>query len=613
MLATLSQADFKRLAQIVRDETGNHVQEKHFSMLESRIRGHLIKLGLRTMEEYWNHFQTNEALEREVLQGLMTTHYTYFFREYVHFEVLERWLQSELPRLRKRFESTRAPVRIWSAAASRGQEVYSLAMFLETNLFDKYQIPFEVVGTDIDAESIAYAKNGVYPLKEVNTIPQAYLNRFWRKGTGNIKDFAAVHPNLKARTRFEALNLLEAGKWSPDAKFDAIFCRNVFIYFSEEKVRQIALDLKNHVEPGGLFVSGMSEPLRFAGWDLTALGPSAYGLPLPASATNAKPVATAKPSPAKTYRVLCVDDSATIQMLIRKIFSRDPACERVDVAVNGRDARDKLDLERYDLVTLDIHMPEVNGIEFLERLYRKKSDPPVLMISSVNRTDLDLATRAVVLGAFDYVEKPAMNNLEKSGEEIRIKAQMAMRRAPATDEGKAQAFDVSIGQKIVIPDASTCLRIVYAAPDSLNALGQVLSGHKTELRSPPTLVIWDGETSQIESGLKTWSERATARFEGGATRLRPNQVYFADKTMATKGLADLKMRSLSLQILSPVSIPLDALRSVSMCQVLLAESLQNYAEPFERDSGLKVSDITPSTSFPSLSVEFFANLRKAAA
>ncbi len=104
MLKSLSKVDIQKLAQIVRDETGIQVLEKNYSMLESRIRSHIIKLGLSSMEEYWSHFQANEKSERDLLQSLMTTHYTFFFREYAHFEVLEKWISEELPRLRERFE-----------------------------------------------------------------------------------------------------------------------------------------------------------------------------------------------------------------------------------------------------------------------------------------------------------------------------------------------------------------------------------------------------------------------------------------------------------------------------------------------------------------------------
>lgn len=630
MLVTLSKSDLQRLSQIIREETGNQIQEKNHSMIESRIRSHILKLGLESVKEYWEHFQANERAEREVIQSLMTTHYTFFFREFAHFELLEKWVKDEFSRLKERFEKSRQPVRIWSAACSRGHEVYSLAMFLEENLAKKFGIPFEIIGTDIDLESIAYAQNGVYSIREVNTLPHMYLNGYWKRGTGAIKEFAAIHPNIKQRTKFESLNLLEVPKWANNNVFDVIFCRNVFIYFSEENVKKIAMDLSKKVDARGLLISGMSEPLRFPELPLISVGPSTYqNLGKNAEVQPAKTAGglpqrlEPKLPPQETkvetrYRVLCVDDSSTIQLLIKKIFANDPNCQGVDTAENGRDARQKLDAKKYDIVTLDIHMPEVNGIEFLEKLYNRKDDPPVLMISSVNRTDIELATKAMSLGAFDYVEKPAMNNLQKSTDEILTKTKMALRAKnevrPAIVPG--ESFDASIGQKIVVPDASLCLRIVVASSSSLKKLEQVVRGQKNEYRSPPLLVLWSEDqedVTSLESQLLDWTEQQILNLRENKQSLRPNQIYIVQNQGVQDVITSLRMKSVSLQFLSPSKSDFTALMKLPSVQILLDESMSDQATKFEKQLGRKLSDVTPATSFPSLSVEFFAHLRKAAA
>jgi chemotaxis protein methyltransferase CheR len=626
MLFPISQEDILRLAQVVREETGNQVQNKNFSMLEARMRTHVTKLKFKTMSEYWTYFQTNETSEREALQSLMTTHYTFFFREFAHFEVLKKWIDDNFVRLK----ASGRPVRVWSAACSRGQEVYSLAMFLEQNLTQEHGVKFEIIGTDIDSESVAFSLNGVYPLKEVNTIPHIYLNGHWKKGTGPIADFAAVHPNLKANVKFEVLNLLEIKKWQYKSKFDVIFCRNVFIYFSDENVRAIALDLLNCLQPMGLLVSGMSEPLHFAGWDLPSLGPSCYFngaaptsvkpiLDIKTTAQNSVRPQAANPLQATPvvekikYRVLCVDDSPTIQTLIKKIFAQDTSCTRVEVANNGREAREKLDAAKYDLITLDIHMPEVNGIEFLERLYQRNSDPPVLMVSSVNRTDIELATKSISLGAFDYVEKPGMNNLQKSADEILTKAKMALRAKRVAVNQTVGGFDASIAQKIVVPDASQCLRIIVASEASSSHLQQVIKGQLAEYRSPATLVAWRGEKLvTLESDLLKCTDRQLISLRDNTQVFKPNAIYLASKELTSSIFASLKYKSISLQILDSDVITLDGLKKSSAFQILVDESAKDSVVEFEHATGFKVSDITPSTSFPSLSVEFFANLRKAA-
>lgn len=628
MLAVLQKSDILRLAQIVREETGNQVEEKNYSMLESRLRTRMLKLRIGTMQEYWDFFEANEDEERTQLQSLMTTHYTFFFREYVHFEVIDERIQKEHIRLKDRYEKTKRPVKVWSAACSRGHEVYSLALYLEHNLHNKYGVPFEVLGTDIDIESVDYAKNGVYPLKEVNTIPKMYLNSHWKRGTGPIKEFAAVHPNMKAKTKFHVMNLLEVDKFSAIDKYDLVLCRNVFIYFSEENIKKIATGLVKNVEPGGLFISGISEPIRFPDWKYETLGPTAYVVPsvqAPAilKPTVAKTQAPASAKPAQepeTYRVLCVDDSSTIQTLLKKIFSQDPLCKHIDFASNGREAREKLNKNKYDLITLDIHMPEVNGIEFLEKLYNKNVDPTVLMVSSVNRADLTLANKALSLGAFDYIEKPEMNNLQKSIDEILTKAKMAMRSRSKIELKQIGQFDQSIGKEIIVPDASMCLRIIVASPKKMRQLEQIVRSQEPEVRSPATLIVWSDSSQRdlknftsLQTPLQTWTKRPLLILNESNKAMRPNQTYMIKAEAFADFARSLNFKSYSVQVLEFQGIDFSGYTKMQSRQVLLDESLVFDRKVFEAQTGIKVNDISPATSFTSLSVEFFAHVRKIAA
>ncbi len=625
MAPVISPADIEKIAKIIREETGNQVREKNHSMIVSRMSTHLMKMGLQEMNSYWQHFANNEVSEREILKGLFTTHYTFFFREYSHFEVLQKWIDDNVNQLRSRG----TPLIVWCAAASRGQEIYSLAMFLDINLTKKYGINYEIMGTDIDAESVSYGKNGVYPIKEVSTIPHEYLEPYWKKGSGNLKDYAAVIPLLRGRVKFESLNLLHVPDWKNNDAFDVIFCRNVFIYFTEDDVKKIALNLVNRLAPNGLFVSGVSEPLRFKEWNYPTVGPSCYqkgavaqaSVPLKsvsaapvASPVNVSPVAVSEVK--KKYKVLCVDDSGTIQALIKKIFSTDPDCEKVVSAMNGREARTKLDNEKFDLITLDIHMPEVNGIEFLENLYNRKVDPPVIMVSSVNRQDLELATKSLSLGAFDYVEKPAMNNLQKSMAEIIMKGKMARRAKQSSGDKKSNEleFDASIAQKIVIPDASMCLRIVRGSKASMPLVSQVIKGQNKESRSPALLVVFnhEDEADYFNTQALEWTQRAVVHLREHKGVLRPNHIYVCTDKDATAIISNVKSNRVSVQILDAAKFDWTLVTRFKEKQVLVDENLTDWAKNFSSSFGMPVSDITPATSFPSLSVEYFANFRKAA-
>lgn len=646
-MGPFTKTDLNRLAEIIREETGNQVQEKNFSMVESRMRTYVERKGLASMDDYWDYFEANEIAEREGLAGLMTTHYTFFFREFIHFEALKKWVDDNADRLKKRHAQDQKPVTLWSAACSRGHEAYSLALFLDVELTKKYGVPFQIYASDIDGESVAYGKNGVYPIKEVNAIPLSYIGTNIKRGSGAVKDFAAMHPQLKSRVQFFTGNLLALPTEMAANSMDVIFCRNVFIYFAEQQVKEIALNLAKRLREGGLFISGVSEPLRFEGWNLPSTGPSIYGKPLPVSGpVEVKPASKTAPAVAtapslqstaaaveKTFRVLVVDDSPTIQKLMTKILSQDKRIKTIEIAGDGGVAADKLKSGKYDLITLDIHMPNVTGIEFLEKFYKKDVHPPVLMISSVNRTDMDLATKALSLGAADYVEKPAMNQIEKSTSEILMKVRSLIERptaatsvAPtvpaassaAPSAGKSDvrlSFDHQIGQKLVIPDATKCLRVVSIGEGGSGGLSYVLEGQKAEYRSPATLVVFDSEAALRAdlARLTDWSGRPATNLLEVKERMKPNRIYAVTRAAIKDLVMDPYVTQVSLQILGrflPEVAPLTQVKSV---QILCDEPVAFEVKTIEAQLRRKVSDVTPATSFASLSAEYFAMLRQAAA
>ncbi|MCX6124507.1 MAG: response regulator [Proteobacteria bacterium] len=260
-------------------------------------------------------------------------------------------------------------------------------------------------------------------------------------------------------------------------------------------------------------------------------------------------------------------------------------------------------------------MPLMGGIEFLEKSYQKRKDPPVLIISSVNRTDVDLATKALRLGAFDYIEKPAMNNLQKSVDEILTKTKMALRSSKSGHiSPDADDFNSSIGEKIVVPDASQCIRWVTTTALSTHLLEPILRMQMTEFRSPPLVISTpQNDLQEIEAKVRLWSPRNVEHLRQAKVFLRPNFVYLCDSSLEADVAEALKVKSFSLQILSSPQNDLAAFSRFKNAQVLMDESLAGLVEKTISRSGLSLSDITPSTSFVSLSLEYFANIRKAKA
>jgi chemotaxis protein methyltransferase CheR len=389
--------------------------EKQRSMILSRLQRRMQQLDLKTEEEYVEYYVENHEEEFKHLLSLLTTHHTFFFREYGQFEHLrDVILPKLLPAIRARGDKK---LRIWSAACSRGQEVYSLAIFLDLVLKEQApDISLEIVGTDVDEISVDFARNGVYMKRELDPVPVIYQSGNFLKGSSGLEQFVKVHPRIRSKCTFAKSNLTDTGTW-PAGSFDVIFCRNVFIYFSAADISSVIGKMKSRLQTAGSVFLGLTESINGVSTALTAIGPSVYGR----SEDWAPKKSELKVVPRQVRRVLAVDDSSTVLKLLGEIFHRDSGFTIVDTANNGLEAAKLLARNEYDLITLDIHMPEMTGLEFMRSVYRPDF-PPVIVVSSVDRTDDRLALEMMRLGAKDYIQKPTLSNFPQYKEEFLNKA-----------------------------------------------------------------------------------------------------------------------------------------------------------------------------------------------
>jgi chemotaxis protein methyltransferase CheR len=232
-------------------------------LVTSRLAKRLRELGLSTYTEYLRRLGTDSA-ERQAALDLLTTNETYFFREPRHFE----FLRSILPTL----TLTQSPIRIWSAACSTGEEPYSIAMLLADAL--PAHRPWEILGTDISSRVLEAARSGHYRLERARNLPPATLSKHCLKGTGPQTGTLLVRRELRARVRFEPINLNET---LPDyGQFDVIFLRNVMIYFDDATKRDVVARLVPMLRPGGHLLIGHSESLNGLTTALRTVAPSIY-------------------------------------------------------------------------------------------------------------------------------------------------------------------------------------------------------------------------------------------------------------------------------------------------------------------------------------------------
>ena len=190
-----------------------------------------------------------EPAELQTALDLLTTNETYFFREPQHFE----YLRTAILPSRKPGEA----FRIWSAAWSRGEEPYTLAMVLADQLG---ATPWEMVASDISSRVLAAAQAGQYPMERAEKIPQAYLKAYCLKGIGAQAGRFLIDPKLKSRIRFLSVNL--NASLPQVGTFDVIFLRNVMIYFNTDTKRQVVERLLSVLKPGGHFIISHSESLH---------------------------------------------------------------------------------------------------------------------------------------------------------------------------------------------------------------------------------------------------------------------------------------------------------------------------------------------------------------
>lgn len=248
----LTDADFARIRQLIYQRAGivlaEHKREMVYSRLAKRLRHH----GLTRFSDYLARLERQpDAREWEAFTNALTTNLTAFFREAHHFPLLADHVRGRAGR-----------IRVWSAAASSGEEPYSIAMTLMETLGPQAAQRAEVIATDIDTDALSKARAGVYPLEQVSKLEEARVKRFFQRGRGAHQGLARVRPEVAAMVEFDALNLL-APSWPVQGPFDAIFCRNIMIYFDKATQTRILERFAPLLKPDGLLFAGHSENFSY--------------------------------------------------------------------------------------------------------------------------------------------------------------------------------------------------------------------------------------------------------------------------------------------------------------------------------------------------------------
>ena len=246
------------------------------TLLSNRLQKRLRVLGFNSYDDYCTLLEFTEGVDEiEELVDLISTNHTRFFREPDHFSFL---VHRALPELIPGLDSTRSTLRLWSAAASSGEEAYTMAIMVAEHLRTCQPLEWEITASDISRRMLAHAQQGVYQMDAVETVPQELLKRYFQKGIGIRAGSCRIKPELKARIRFERINLFQA-TYPVARKQHVIFCRNVMIYFDPPSRAVAVQRLTQHLSPGGFLIVGHSESLLGTRHGLKAIKQGIYQRP----------------------------------------------------------------------------------------------------------------------------------------------------------------------------------------------------------------------------------------------------------------------------------------------------------------------------------------------
>ena len=262
----LSDIHFRRISELIYQRAGIVLADHKREMVYNRLVRRLRLLGLNDFGSYLAMLESDtSSAEWQAFINALTTNLTAFFREAHHFPIL-----AEHARSRPNSYS------VWSTAASTGEEPYSIAMTLSEALGPR-MASCRIQASDIDTQVLEKATAGVYRLEELRTLSPQQLQKFFLKGTGPHSGLVRVRPELAQMVAFQQLNLL-ANQWQLNGPFDAIFCRNVMIYFDKETQEKILRRFVPLLKPGGLMFAGHSENFSQISREFYLRGQTVYGL-----------------------------------------------------------------------------------------------------------------------------------------------------------------------------------------------------------------------------------------------------------------------------------------------------------------------------------------------
>jgi len=244
---------FERFRSLIYERSGITLGDGKRALLVSRLGGRMRELAITTYREYLEFVLSDAGDEIVRLLDAISTNVTSFFREPTHFTFLERDFRSRLQNGARRY-------RVWSAAASSGEEPYTIAMTLHESL-PAPPPDVKILATDISTRVLARCREGVYESEKLKNVPVELRRRHFAEVADAQLPSLRVKDHLRQMIRFARLNLATP-PFPMTGPFDVIFCRNVMIYFDPQIKKNLVTDMHRLLRPDGFLIIGHAESLN---------------------------------------------------------------------------------------------------------------------------------------------------------------------------------------------------------------------------------------------------------------------------------------------------------------------------------------------------------------
>ncbi len=251
---------FKEFRDFIYNHSGIYFSDSKKELLESRVIKRLIAHRLYSFEEYLKLLQSSAGrVEIPALYELITINETYFFRTEQQFEVLEQVLLPEIIRAHQEKGEDNPTIKIWSAAASSGEEAYTIAIVIAEKIKPLYpNVKFQIVGTDINNAVLETARRGVYKEYSVRNVSPELLKKYFTHEDNNYY----LNPEIRSSVSFNNFNLFDQSAMNSIRDMDVVFCCNVLIYFDVVSKKKVIENLYHSLTKGGYLFVGYSESLH---------------------------------------------------------------------------------------------------------------------------------------------------------------------------------------------------------------------------------------------------------------------------------------------------------------------------------------------------------------